>query len=151
MSSPFSTIEEFNSAADGPTEGAIYTFANTPIINNIALLVAVGLFVWFLIKTYSTGHKTSSVDKSLNHLSTLIVASGLSLVAASHRLPTPEQSPQKVSQPETSQATTVSGSRGAALSVVGMVGMVIPAFRRTKAKRSKYRLRNFSASNLNRR
>ena len=62
MSSPFKTIEEFNAAADGPTEGAIYTFAHTPIVNALALLVSVGIFVWFIIKTYDTRSKPTKTE-----------------------------------------------------------------------------------------
>ena len=97
MSSPFTTVEAFNSAADGPTEGAIYTFAQAPIFNYIALIVSVVLFVWFIIKTYSTpvdgshadgshiagSHTTtSSASKSNNHLVPLFVIGLLSLSAA---------------------------------------------------------------------
>ena len=85
MSSPFSTIEEFNNVIDGPTEGAIYTFAGSPMINNIALVVAVGLFIWFIVKTYSPHAKTSSLDKSMNSLSSFIIVGLLSLVAIAHR------------------------------------------------------------------
>ena len=64
MSSPFSTIEEFNNVLDGPTEGAIYTFANSPVINIIALLVAVGIFIWFMVATYTThADPSSSMDQ----------------------------------------------------------------------------------------
>lgn len=87
MSSPFTTVEAFNSAADGPTEGAIYTFAQAPIFNYIALIVSVVLFVWFIIKTYSShvdgSHTTTSnADKSNNHLVPLFVIGLLSLSAA---------------------------------------------------------------------
>ena len=92
MSSPFTTVEAFNSAADGPTEGAIYTFAQAPIFNYIALIVSVVLFVWFTVKTYSThadashvdgSHTTtSSASKSNNHLVPLFVIGLLSLSAA---------------------------------------------------------------------
>ncbi|MGB5914829.1 MAG: hypothetical protein WBG63_08185, partial [Phormidesmis sp.] len=62
MSSPFITIEEFNSATDGPTEGAIYTFANSPAINAIALVVAVGVFIWFLVATCMTHAQPPAVN-----------------------------------------------------------------------------------------
>lgn len=84
MSSPFSTIEEFNNVLDGPTEGAIYTFAGSPLINNIALLAAVGIFIWFIVKTYSPHASPSRIDKSMNHLSSFIIIGLLSLVAAHH-------------------------------------------------------------------
>ncbi|MGD1895702.1 MAG: hypothetical protein ACFB16_01990 [Phormidesmis sp.] len=86
MSSPFTTIEAFNDAINGPTEGAIYTFAQSPVINAIALIASAGLFIWFIVSTYS-GHdsKSSSVDKSLEHLSTFFIVGFLSLMAAEYR------------------------------------------------------------------
>ena len=62
MTSPFSTLEEFNAAIDGPTGGAIYTFAHTPAINAIALVASVGIFIWFIVATYSSNHDLPSVD-----------------------------------------------------------------------------------------
>lgn len=87
MTSPFQTIDEFNGAINGPTEGAIYTFANSPGVNNIALLVSVALFIWFVVGTYSPHHSLPKLDKSLNGLSSAIVVGLLSLVAADFRQP----------------------------------------------------------------
>ena len=130
MSSPFSTIEEFNGAIDGPTGGAIYTFAKTPIINHIALLVAVGIFIWFIVKTYSTPHEPgvepsvesgadNGVDRSLNHLSMFIVAGLLSFVAAGHRYASRPEADTAQNAPQTRlyQAT----SRRVPLGLLGMV------------------------------
>jgi len=86
--SPFDTIEEFNGVLDGPTEGAIYTFAQTPALNAIALIASVALFIWFLFGTYSTHHNVPKIDKSLNSLSMLITVGLLSLVSAEFRQPT---------------------------------------------------------------
>jgi hypothetical protein len=85
MSSPFSTIEAFEGAADGATEGAIYTFANSPAVNVIVLVIGVGLFCWFIVKTFSTHADLSGMDKSLNSLSVLLVAGLLSLPGVVHR------------------------------------------------------------------
>ena len=82
MTSPFSTLEEFNAAIDGPTGGAIYTFAHTPAINAIALVASVGIFVWFIVATYASNHELPAVDNSINRLSSFIVIGLLSLVAA---------------------------------------------------------------------
>ncbi len=132
MSSPFSTVEEFNAAIDGPTEGAIYTFANTPIINHIALLVAVGIFIWFIVATYSTHVEppTTAVNNSLNRLSSWIVIGLLSLVAADHR---------QAARPErTLQASPQSvqfSKRLAPWGLLGMMGTRLPTARRQKGKR----------------
>jgi len=132
MSSPFSTLEEFNGAIDGPTGGAIYTFAGSPAINAIALLVAVGIFFWFMVKTYSTAHhETSSVDRSMSQLSSFIVAGLLSLVAADQL-----QQPHIREQAHRSapRASLVSTARRAPLALLGMIGVALPA-RRTKRRR----------------
>ncbi len=131
MSSPFSTLEEFNSAIDGPTEGAIYTFANAPVINMIALLVAVALFVWFIVSAYTTHAKPVTVDRSLERLSSFIVIGLLSLVAADY--------PRSVRSEQTPQAAvptrTVDSSRRAApLGLLGMVGLGLPGVSRSKAR-----------------
>lgn len=144
MSSPFSTIEDFNSAVDGPTEGAIYTFANSPVINNIALLLAVGIFIWFIIKTYSTHAGPSRVDKSMNHLSSFIVFGLLSLVTLNHwqssQLPTLQRRAQNISQQDSVQANALtqklrSGSQQLPTGLFGMVSLGFPSFSRLRNRR----------------
>ena len=137
MSSPFSTIEEFNNAIDGPTEGAIYTFANAPIINMIALLVAVGLFVWFIITAYTTHAGPVTVDRSIERLSSFIVIGLLSLVAADYpKSVRSEQTPQAAVQTRMVDASR----RAAPMGLLGMVGVGLP--RRRRKKRSS-RSRNY--------
>ena len=144
MSSPFSTIEEFNGALDGPTEGAIYTFANAPIINNIALIASVGIFIWFIVKTYSAHPEPSSVDRSLNRLSTFIVFSLLSLVAVNKEKP-PQFEPQLTATPQ--ERILHSSRRAAPLGLLGMVGVGMQAagsavFRKRRKRRKSRRVRN---------
>ncbi|MEL6815408.1 MAG: hypothetical protein AAFP03_11410 [Cyanobacteria bacterium J06598_3] len=88
MASPFSTVEAFQQASDGPTQGAIYTFAHAPVINNIALLLAVLLFLWFLTRLIKKNRNPTRFDKSLGHLSLVIVAGLLSLAGANRDLST---------------------------------------------------------------
>ncbi|MEA5448995.1 hypothetical protein VB780_10480 [Leptolyngbya sp. CCNP1308] len=130
MSSPFSTFEEFEGAIDGPTGGAIYTFANSPAINAIALLICVGIFLWFLVRTFSTHYEVPAVDQSLNHLSAFIVAGLLSLAGLEHR--------QTVhpSQPAEARAEAVSQrpSSKAALGLLGLVGIGLPVRQRQRRK-----------------
>ncbi|MEA5465842.1 hypothetical protein [Leptothoe sp. PORK10 BA2] len=141
MPSPFSTIEEFNGAVDGPTGGAIYTFAHTPAINAIALLVSVGLFFWFLFATYSKHHELPTVDKSLNRLSSFIVIGLLSWVAAD-QLQHTNQSRQ--SAEETPKTRLAESSRQALpLALLGMTGIGLPNLRRGKSQRRKRSYRNF--------
>ncbi|MEM8502957.1 MAG: hypothetical protein AAF716_07365 [Cyanobacteria bacterium P01_D01_bin.1] len=130
MSSPFSTIEEFNAAIDGPTEGAIYTFANAPAINMIALIVAVGIFVWFIVASYTTHAEPPSVDKSLERLSSFIVIGLLSLVAADYSRSIHSDQTTTASTPARAAQST---SRAAPLALLGMVGIGLPSRRRSKA------------------
>lgn len=142
MTSPFSNLEEFNAAIDGPTEGAIYTFAHTPAINNIALLVAVGLFIWFIVATYATNHEVPSVDKSLNRLSSFIVIGLLSLVAA-EQLQQSQRNRQYTHQEAPPATRLAQASRRAApLALLGMTGIGLP-LRRGKSQRRQRLYRNF--------
>ena len=141
MPSPFSTLEEFNAAIDGPTGGAIYTFAHTPAINAIALIASVGIFVWFIVATYSTSHHLPAVDKSINRLSSFIVIGLLSLVAAdqiqqTHRHTDPTQEAAKAEQ---------SSRRATPLALLGMAGIGLPGLHRGKSQRRKRSYRNFGA------
>lgn len=144
MPSPFSTLEEFNAAIDGPTGGAIYTFAHTPAINAIALLVSVGLFFWFIVATYSTHHELPTVDKSLNRLSSIIVIGLLSLVAAD-QLQHANQNRQSAQQETPKTRLAQSSRRVAPLALLGMTGIGLPKLRRGKSQRRKRSYRNFGA------
>ncbi|MBE9061604.1 hypothetical protein [cf. Phormidesmis sp. LEGE 11477] len=154
MSSPFSTLEEFNSAIDGPTEGAIYTFANSPVINNIALIVAAGIFIWFIASTYRTPAEPSRADKSMNNLSSFIVVGLLSLVAINHR--PPEQTSTTVAErkgQDTLQHNSVktnaltkylrSSSGPSPMGLLGMVGLGFPTFSRLRKQRKSRSLRRY--------
>ncbi|EKU99061.1 hypothetical protein Lepto7375DRAFT_8409 [Leptolyngbya sp. PCC 7375] len=143
MPSPFSTLEEFNAAIEGPTGGAIYTFAHTPAINAIALVVSVGLFIWFIVATYATNHHLPSLDKSINRLSSFIVFGLLSLVAADqiqqpHRHTEPTQKAPKTTLAQSSR-------RAAPLALLGMAGIGLPGLHRGKSQRRKRSYRNFGA------
>ena len=140
MTSPFSTLEEFNAAIDGPTGGAIYTFAHTPAINAIALIVSVALFFWFMVATYSTSHELPSVDESLNRVSSFIVIGLLSLVAADQLQHTRQN--RQSAQGDTNTQLVQSSRRAAPLALLGMVSIGMPG-RREKSQRRKQRYRNF--------
>lgn len=137
MSSPFKTIEEFNGAVDGPTEGAIYTFAHTPIVNTLALLAAVGIFVWFIIKTYDTRSKPTKIERSLDHLSSFIVIGLLSLLAIEGR-PTirPDVQRETIVQVVSHGSPVTVSRRMAPLGFLGMVGLSLPTFHLSRKKRS---------------
>ncbi|MEM9806142.1 MAG: hypothetical protein AAF959_12750 [Cyanobacteria bacterium P01_D01_bin.56] len=139
MSSPFSTLEEFNAAIDGPTGGAIYTFANAPAINAIALIVAVGIFLWFIVATYAKHHEFPSVDKSINRLSSFIVLGLLSLVAADQLQHNHQNRKSAQEAPKT--RLVQSSKRAAPLALLGMAGIGLPR----KSQRRKRSYRSFGA------
>lgn len=129
MSSPFSTFEEFQGAIDGPTGGAIYTFAGSPAINTIALLIGIGVFLWFLVRTFTTHYELPAIDHSLNHLSAFIVAGLLSLAGAEYRQTVQPHQPA-INQP---QAVAPRPGARSALGLLGLVGVALPG--RPKARR----------------
>lgn len=140
MSSPFSTIEAFNTAADGPTEGAIYTFANAPVLNNIALIASVGIFCWFIVSTYATHSKPPAINKSLDHLSSFIVIGLLSLVVADYRRPANvEQTAQRTTAQTAIAQSSQPSRRAAPLGLLGIISMGLPS--RAKGRKGRY-LRN---------
>ncbi|MEL6469803.1 MAG: hypothetical protein AAFQ74_08750 [Cyanobacteria bacterium J06623_4] len=151
MSSPFTTLEDFNNAIEGPTGGAIYTFANSPAINAIALLVAVGIFLWFIFATYSSHASPSgSMDKSLNHLSSFLVLGLLSaMTAAGHyanRAPRPEH-PTAQHRPSL-KFVHQQPSKKLPLGLLGMMGIGLPSLSRTskrkaRTKQSAYRAERY--------
>ncbi|MEL6815599.1 MAG: hypothetical protein AAFP03_12385 [Cyanobacteria bacterium J06598_3] len=144
--SPFTTIEEFNNVLEGPTEGAIYTFANAPAMNAIALIASVGIFIWFIVATYRTHDSpTSSMDKSLNHLSTFIVVSLLSVIAAGQYANRPANADlnARKDQPalkRVSQATTGKVPLG----LLGMFGAGLPGLNRFYRQKSRKKRRSAS-------
>ena len=129
MSSPFATYEEFEVAIDGPTGGAIYTFAHTPTINVIALLIGVGLFFWFLARTFKSHYDLPIPEKALNHLSTFIVAGLLSLAGLEHR-----QSVQPHQPAARAEVVSQRPSPKAALGLLGLVGIGLPIRQRQRRK-----------------
>ena len=140
MTSPFSTLEEFNAAIYGPTGGAIYTFAHTPAINAIALVASVGIFIWFIVATYASNHELPSVDKPINRLSSFIVIGLLSLVAAD-QLQHTHQNKQAAQAAQTTKLAK-SSRQAIPLALLGMTGIGLPLSRGKRRKRS---YRNFGA------
>ena len=140
MTSPFSTLEEFNAAIDGPTGGAIYTFAHTPAINAIALVASVGIFIWFIVATYASNHEIPAVDKSISRLSSFIVIGLLSLVAADQF----QQTHQNRQATQAAPRLAESSRQAAPLALLGMTGIGLP-LRRGKKQRRKRTYRNFDA------
>lgn len=142
MFSPFSTIEEFEGAIDGPTGGAIYTFAHSPALNAVALVICVALFIWFLVKTFAAPHGVPTADSSLNHLSAFIVAGLVSLAGAEYRQPS-QPAEFTVTQ---SQAIAHRPRAKSALGLLGLAGVGLPAGLRRKSSARKGRYRDIKSS-----
>lgn len=140
MSSPFSTIEEFEGAIDGPTGGAIYTFAHVPAVNAIALVIAAGLFIWFLIATFSTRYEETAAERSFQNLTMLILAGFLSLAGVEQ----PQSpSPTQAASPEAQSIATARPVAPMPLGLLGMVGLGGAGLRQT-ARRQRRRQRRLN-------
>ncbi|MEB3357308.1 MAG: hypothetical protein VKK04_11330 [Synechococcales bacterium] len=79
--SPFRSWEEFEGAADGPTGGAIYTFADRPALIGIMVVVAALIFLYFIYASFhiKSGHSSA---KSPSVLGMLLVAGAASAMAS---------------------------------------------------------------------
>lgn len=145
MSSPFTTLEEFNGAISGPTKGAIYTFANSTVINHIALLLSVGIFVWFIVRTYATRHHIPKIGRTLTHLSLFFVAGLLSSASVmSSQQPT---SRKQVTQAKIQHGISCSRKLNRTITVptgfTGMLGMIsFPFSKRSSTRRRQRRQKN---------
>lgn len=131
MSSPFSTFEEFEGAIDGSTGGAIYTFAHTPAVNAIVLLITVGLFFWFMVGTFATRYEESSLDRSINSLSVLILAGLLSLAGVEHS----QTQRKNVTAQGSSQTPVLQHAAKTPVGLLGLMGLGGSALHRSKSSR----------------
>ncbi|MGB3671216.1 MAG: hypothetical protein WA984_13965 [Phormidesmis sp.] len=140
MSSPFITIEEFNSATDGPTEGAIYTFANSPAINAIALVVAVGVFIWFLVATCMTHAQPPAVNPPvINPPATHPPAIDPSAIDPSAINPSAINpsaiDPSAINPPATNNEVNKSIDRLSSFIVIGLLSLVAADYRQSARSR----------------
>lgn len=134
MSSPFQTLEEFQQATDGPTGGAIYTFANAPALIGIAIVLSVLLLFWFIYASYTTKAEKSETSNPL-HLSVLIVAGLVSLAGSLY--PT-NSNPAEVAARRDVKTTASSNHRHTPLTLLGLAGLAtLPTHRRLKRPRRK--------------
>ncbi len=130
--SPFNTWEEFEGAIDGPTGGAIYTFADRPALIGIMVVVAALVFLYFL---YAAFHISSgeSKPKSPTTLGLLLVAGAASAMASLYEGVTEKTSVQQASRSgEVSQPTKQ--SRKLPFAMIGMTGLA-SVVKRKKASR----------------
>lgn len=133
--SPFQSWEEFEGAIDGPTGGAIYTFADRPVLIGIMLVVAALIFLYFLYASFhiSGGESTA---KSPSTLGLLLVAGAASAMASLYEGFNEQNRVREAARPgEVTQVSETSRKLPAAM--VGMMGMVGV----TKRKKSSRRIR----------
>ncbi|MEM9008529.1 MAG: hypothetical protein AAGE59_34090 [Cyanobacteria bacterium P01_F01_bin.86] len=122
--SPFKTWEEFEGAIDGPTGGAIYTFADRPALIGIMVFVAALIFLYFIYASFhiSSGHSSAKTPPVLGML---LVAGAASAMASLYEGFTERKTVHQASRSsEVSQVAKPSQKMPAALlGVVGMVGV----------------------------
>lgn len=119
--SPFKTWEEFEGSIDGPTGGAIYTFADRPALIGIMVVVAALVFLYFLYASFhiSGGQSTA---KSPTTLGLLLVAGAASAMASLYEGVTERNGVQQANRSgEISQPAKQ--SRKAPLAILGMTGL----------------------------
>ncbi len=120
--SPFQGWEEFEGAADGPTGGAIYTFADRPALIGIMVIVSALIFLYFIYASFhiSGGESTA---KSPGVLGLLLVAGAASAMTSLYEGINEQKSVRQAARPgEVTQVTKTARQLPAAM--VGMMGMV---------------------------
>ena len=135
--SPFKTWEEFDGAIDGPTGGAIYTFADRPALIGIMVVVAALVFIYFIYASFNMRAGESNA-KSPPMLGLLLVAGAASAMTSLYEGFTERGNVQKASR-SAEVAQVVKPSRKSPVAMLGMLGMVGIS----KRKRSSHRRMRF--------
>ncbi|TVQ16602.1 MAG: hypothetical protein EA367_19925 [Leptolyngbya sp. DLM2.Bin15] len=134
VASPFQTWAEFEGAMDGPTGGAIYTFADRPGINAIMLIVSALMFIYFLYASFHTKINDEPA-KSPTALGVLFLAGAVSLASAAYDAYAnrqPQEAFQRRSTPE-----AIARQRSGSPVLFGLMGMTagLPKAFQTRSKR----------------
>ncbi|MGF1499451.1 MAG: hypothetical protein ACFB8W_21890 [Elainellaceae cyanobacterium] len=118
--SPFSTWEEFEGAIDGPTGGAIYTFADRPALIGISIIVAALVFLYFIYAAFhiKSGHSSA---KSPPVLGLLLAAGVASAMASLYEGVVERGTVRQASRSEMSQVAR--NNRKAPVALLGMTGL----------------------------
>ncbi|MEO1620432.1 MAG: hypothetical protein AAFU53_05285, partial [Cyanobacteria bacterium J06632_3] len=96
------------------------------------------IFLWFMVKTYTTmpDEKPSSMERSLNHLSSFIVIGLLSFVGAEQlKQPSVTEQAQQIE----SRSRLANAAKHAPMALFGMMGLQLPSGRKSKYRRRQYR------------
>jgi hypothetical protein len=138
--SPFATWEEFQGANDGPTGGAIYTFADRPALLGIATVVAVLLFVYFIYASFNIKSGDTSAE-SPHVLAVLLVAGAASAMATLYQGLTDQKATHHASR--SGQVSQVAkSSRPLPAALLGMTGLAGLSSQRKRSKAMRRRLIN---------
>ena len=137
--SPFKTWEAFDGAIDGPTGGAIYTFADRPALIGVMVVVAALIFLYFIYASFhiSSGHSTA---KSPPMLGLLLVAGAASAMTSLYEGAMERESGRQTARPGQSQVTEPA-ARKAPLALFGMTGLMGLSGRK-RARKMPRRLRD---------
>ncbi|MGD1928961.1 MAG: hypothetical protein ACFB12_08620 [Leptolyngbyaceae cyanobacterium] len=135
--SPFNGWAAFEGAIDGPTGGAIYTFADRPILIGIMIVVAALIFLYFI---YASFHISSgrSTPKSPPVLGLLLVAGAASAMTSLYEGVMEREAVRQTARPGQSQVAEPT-ARKVPLAVFGMTGLVGLTGRQRPRKRRRLR------------
>lgn len=136
--SPFNGWEEFEGAVDGPTGGAIYTFADRPALIGIMVIVAALVFLYFIYAAFQIKAGESGA-KSPPALGLLLVAGAASAMATLYEGWIEREAVQQASRPGKVAALTQQ-AREMPIALIGMTGLA--GTTRRKSSRRGRRLRD---------
>ena len=138
--SPFATWEEFEGAIDGPTGGAVYTFADRPALLGIATVVSALVFVYFIYASFHIKSGDTSAEPP-HALGLLLVAGAASAMAGLYEGFVDQKPTQHTSR--SGQVSRMSNSsRKLPAVLLGMTSIAGMSAKRKRTKGSRRRLRN---------
>lgn len=137
--SPFQGWEAFEGAIEGPTAGAIYTFADRPVLIGIMIVVAALIFLYFI---YASFHISSgrSTPKSPPVLGLLLVAGAASAMTSLYEGVMEREAGRQTARSVPSQVAAPT-ARKMPLAMFGLTGVVGLTGRRRPRQRRRLRHR----------
>lgn len=132
--SPFSTAEEFQGAIDGPTGGAIYTFADRPALIGIMVFLSALIFLYFLYVSFNIkeGHSTA---KAPHVLAALLLVGAASAMTSLYENVNNQDARRVANRYEMTQSRSSRALPAALLGMTGIAGMSKRKRARRKARR----------------
>jgi len=138
--SPFKTGEEFAGALDGPTGGAIYTFADRPALIGIMVVLSALIFLYFIYASFNVkaGESTAKSPEVLGVL--LLVGAASAMMSLYETVKGPN--PRRASARQEMAQTRSENSPGAVPALLGMTSLAGLSSRRKRRQRPRKYLRN---------